>query len=198
MKRFTLCLLILCLALTACSKPAPAKAADGADWDESWITLGNILGVAEPGNGLVLRDNNDALSVNDMYLASWTIGDGTPYTNEDGDEVVLYPARLDVLVYGRKDEAAARETLGDWTARQTEIYDVAGTEEQTHNGQDYAVSVYTCKSAANPYDRGVSAFGVYGDYAVSAELNCQDGFDGDEGAILMDFLDCCHYAAGEE
>lgn len=198
MKRFTLCLLILCLALTACSKPAPAKAADGADWDESWITLGNILGVAEPGNGLVLRDNNDALSVNDMYLASWTIGDGTPYTNEDGDEVVLYPARLDVLVYGRKDEAAARETLGDWTARQTEIYDVVGTEEQTHNGQDYAVSVYTCKSAANPYDRGVSAFGVYGDYAVSAELNCQDGFDGDEEAILMDFLDCCHYAAGEE
>ncbi len=198
MKRFTVCLLALCLTLTACSKPAPAKAADGADWDESWITLGNILGVAEPGNDLTLRDNNDALSVNDMYLASWTIGDGAPYINEDGDEVVLYPARLDVLVYGRRDEAAAREALEDWTARQGSTYDVNSTSEQTCNGQDYTVSAYTCKSDTNPYSRGVSAFGVYGSYAISAELNCQDGFDGDEKAILMDFLDRCHYAAGEE
>ncbi len=198
MKRFILCGAALCLLLSGCAKSSPERAADGADWDESWTTLGNVLGVEEPGNGLTLRDNNDALSVSDMYLASWTIGDGAPYTNEDGDEVVLYPARLDVLVYGRRDEAAAREVLEDWTARQGATYDVAGTEEQTHNGQDYAVSTYACKSAANPYDRGVSAFGVYGDYAVSAELNCQDGFDGDEKAILMDFLDRCHYAAGEE
>lgn len=52
-----------------------------------------------------------------MYLASWTIGEGEPYTNEDGDEVVLYPARLDVLVYGCKDADAAQQALEDWTAR---------------------------------------------------------------------------------
>ncbi len=198
MKRFTFCLLALCLALAGCSKPAPAKAADGADWDESWITLGNVLGVEEPGNGLTLRDNNDALSVSDMYLASWTIGEGAPYTNEDGDEVVLYPARLDVLVYGRRDETAAREALEDWTARQGETYNVASTGEQEHNGQDYAVSAYTCKSDTNPYSRGVSAFGIYESYAISAELNCTDSFAGDEAAILGDFLDRCHYATGEE
>jgi len=195
MKKLMVCLLALCLTLAGCSRPAPAKAADGTDWDESWTTLGGVLGAEEPGNGLVLRDNNEALSVSDMYLASWTVGEGSPYTNEDGDEVVLYPARLDMLVYGRGDEAAAREAVEDWTARQTEIYDVAGTEEQTHNGQDYAVSVYTCKSETNPYSRGVSAFGVYGSYAVSAELNCTDSFAGDEAAILSEFLDGCHYAA---
>lgn len=194
MKRFIPCLLALCLTLTGCSKSAPARAADGADWDEDWITLGNVLGVEAPGNGLVLRDNNDALSVSDMYLASWTIGEGAPYTNEDGDEVVLYPARLDVLVYGRRDEAAAREALEDWIARQGETYDVTASEEQAHNGQAYTVSMYTCKSNTNPYSRGVSAFGVYGSYAVSAELNCEDGFSGDEAAILSDFLDGCHYA----
>ncbi len=195
MKRFISCLLVLCLTLAGCSKPAPAKTADGADWNGDWITLGNVLGVEGPGNDLTLRDNNDALSVSDMYLASWTIGEGAPYTNEDGDEVVLYPARLDVLVYGRRDEAAAREALEDWTARQEETYDVAASEDQEHNGQAYTVSAYTCKSDTNPYSRGVSAFGVYGNYAVSAELNCLDSFAGDEAAILSDFLDGCHYAA---
>jgi len=195
MKKFIVCLLALCLTLAGCSRPAPAKAADGTDWDESWTTLGGVLGVEEPGNGLVLRDNNEALSVNDMYLASWTIGEGTPYTNEDGDEVVLYPARLDLLVYGRKDEAAAREALEDWTARQAEVYDINNTGEQTHSGQEYTVSAYLCKSDTNPYARGVSAFAVYGSCAVSAELNCQEDFDGDEAQILQDFLDGCHYAA---
>ncbi len=195
MKRLPICLLALCLTLTGCSKSAPVKAADGADWDEGWTALGNVLGVEEPGNGLVLRDNNEALAVSDLYLASWTIGDGAPYTNEDGDEVLLYPARLDVLVYGRKDEAAARQALEDWTARQAETYDVSATEEQTRNGQDYTVSTYVCKSETNPYSRGVSAFSVYGSYAISAELNCQDGFTGDEAAILTEFLDGCHYAA---
>ncbi len=195
MKRFIVCLLALCLTLAGCSKPAPAKAADGADWDESWITLGGVLGVGEPGNGLVLRDNNEALSINDMYLASWTIGEGSSYVNEDGDEVALYPARLDVLVYGCKDGDAAGAALEDWTARQADTYDVTAAEEQTHNGQSYTVSTYTCKSDTNPYARGVSAFGVYKNYAISAELNCLESFTEAEAGILSGFLDACHYAA---
>lgn len=195
MKRFTVCLLALCLLLSGCAKTAPEKAADGAAWDESWTTLGGVLGVEEPGHDLELRDNNEALSVTDMYLASRTIGEGAPYTNEDGDEVVLYPARLDVLVYGRKDSAAAQQAVEDWTARQAETYDVAASRKQTCSGQDYTVSTYTCKSETNPYSRGVSAFGVYSDYAISAELNCLDSFTKDEAAILTDFLEGCHYAA---
>lgn len=195
MKRFPVCLLALCLLLSGCTKTAPEKAADGAAWDESWTTLGGVLGVEEPGHDLELRDNNEALSVTDMYLASWTIGEGAPYVNEDGDEVVLYPARLDVLVCGRKDADAAQQALEEWTARQAETYDVTASGKQTCSGEDYTISAYTCKSEANPYSRGVSAFGVYKDYAISAELNCLDSFTEDEAAILTDFLDGCHYAA---
>lgn len=195
MKKRAVCLLALCLLLSGCVKAAPERAADGGVWEETWTTLGGVLGVEEPGHELVLRDNNEALSVTDMYLASWTIGEGAPYVNEDGDEVVLYPARLDVLVYGRRDAEAARQVLADWTVRQAETYDISGTSRQTCNGQDYTVSTYTCKSETNPYDRGVSAFGVYKDYAVSAELNCLNSFTEDETAILTDFLNLCHYAA---
>lgn len=194
MKRFICCLAALCLLLAGCAKSAPEKAADGAAWDGNWTALGGVLGVEEPGHELELRDNNEALSVTDMYLASWTIGEGVPYVNEDGDEVVLYPARLDVLVYGRKDADAAQQALADWTARQAETYDVTDSRTQTCNGQDFTVSAYTCKSETNPYSRGISAFGVYRDYAISAELNCLDSFTEDEAAILTDFLDGCHYA----
>ena len=193
MKKLMICLLILLLA--GCAKAAPERAADGASWNESWTTLGGVLGVEEPGHGLVLRDNNEALSVTDMYLASWTIGEGTPYVNEDEDEVVLYPARLDLLVYGCKDAHAAQQAVDDWTVRQAQTYDISGTSRQTCSGQDYTVSTYFCKSETNPYDRGISAFGVYKDYAVSVELNCLDSFTEDEAAILTDFLRLCHYAA---
>lgn len=195
MKKMLCCGLVLCLLLAGCAKSAPEQAADGASWDEGWTTLGGVLGVEEPGNGLVLRDNNEALSVTDMYLASWTIGEGEPYVNEDEEEVVLYPARLDVLVYGRKDGDAARQAVEDWTVRQAETYDVTGTGEQTCGGQDYAISRYICKSETNPYARGISAFGVYRDYAISVELNCLDSFTEDETDILTDFLNACHYAA---
>lgn len=195
MKKLVCCGLLLCLLLSGCAKAAPERAADGADWSEDWTTLGGVLGAEEPGHGLELRDNNEALSVTDMYLATWTIGEGEPYVNEDGDEVVLYPARLDVLVYGRKDSAAARQAVEDWTARLAETYDVTGAGPQSCNGQDYTVSTYHCKSETNPYARGVSAFGVYRDYAVSVELNCLDSFAEDETSILTDFLSVCHYAA---
>lgn len=195
MKRLICGLAALCLLLSGCGKSAPATAADGSDRDERWTTLGGVLGVEAPGHDLTLQDNKDALSIADMYLASWTIGEGAPYTNEDGDEVVLYPARLDVLVYGRKDSAAAQQAVEGWTARQSETYDVTDSGQQTYNGQDYVVSVYTCKSDSNPYARGVSAFGTFQDYAVSVELNCLDSFTEDERTILTDFLNGCHYAA---
>ncbi len=195
MKQFICCLAALCLLLAGCAQSAPEQAADGAAWDESWTTLGGVLGVEAPGHDLTLQDNKDALSIAGMYLASWTIGEGAPYTNEDGDEVVLYPAQLDVLVYGRKDSAAARQAAEDWTARQAKTYDVTDSGQQTCNGQDYAVFAYTCKSDSNPYARGVSAFGTYKNCAVSVELNCLDSFTEDERTILTDFLNGCHYAA---
>ena len=43
--------------------------------------------------------------------------------------------------------------------------------------------------------RGVSAFGLYGNYVVIAELTCTEEYEGDERQQLARFLDGCHYAS---
>lgn len=186
---------LLALLLSACSV-APSRTADGQSWSEDWVTLGPVLGVEPQEHGLTLLDNNTALTASDMYYAVWTIGEPTPYTNADGDEVDLYPARLDVLVYGCADGEHARAAVEEWTGRQDELYAVAGREDAAYNGQDYLITTYACGSDTNPYSRGVSAFGVCGKYAVSMEFNCLDSFDGDVAEILADFLSGCHYGDG--
>lgn len=195
MKKLICCLAALCLLLSGCSSPTPEKAADGSVWDESWVTIGDVLGVEDPGHGLVLRDNNTALSVKDTYLASWTAGESAPYVNEDGDEVALFPARLDVLVYGCKSAEDAEAELGEWSARLGETYNIKETRELVCNGQSCGLFIYDCISDTNPYSRGAAALGLYGKYAISAELNCLDSFDADEIEIITDFLNACHYAA---
>lgn len=181
-------------ALTGCSI-APSRAADGSAWSEDWITLGPVLGVEPPEHELVLLDNNTALTANDMYYAAWAIGEAESYTNSDGKEISLYDAQMDVLVCGCGDAERARETVEDWKSRQDGIYAATDRREESHNGQSYTIAAYKCGSETNPYSRGVSAFGVCGKYAVSAELNCRDAFAEDEAEILADFLDGCHYGA---
>lgn len=180
--------------LAGCSAP-PAQAADGAAWSEEWTTLGSVLGVETPENGLVLQDNNTALAAADMYYACWTAGEPDAYINEDGDEVQLYDARLDLLVCGCKNAEDARATIAEWQARQQETYTLGEGAAESFNGQEYTVTAYACGSETNPYSRGVSAFTVAGSYAVSAELNCREGFAGSETEMLAEFLARCHYSA---
>ncbi len=182
-------------ALTGCSV-APSQAADGSEWSEDWITLGPVLGVEPPEHGLTLLYNNTALTANDMFYAAWTIGEAESYTNADGEEIDLYEAQLDVLVYGCADAEHAQAAVEEWQGRQDELYTAVDRREETWNGQDYALSDYECGSETNPYSRGASAFGVCGKYALSFELNCRDAFDGNEADILEDFLCGCHYGAG--
>ena len=47
MKKLICCGLFLCLMLSGCAKDAPQTAADGTSWDESWTTLGSVLGMEE-------------------------------------------------------------------------------------------------------------------------------------------------------
>jgi len=63
------------------------------------------------------------------------------------------------------------------------------------NGQEYTVLAYDCGSETNPYERGVSAFGVYRSFVVVAELTCTEDYTGDEQALLAEFLNGCHYSA---
>ena len=173
----------------------PTRAADGMAWDEEWTILGSALGVEEPGNGLSLLDNNAALTYQDIYYATWTIGEPSAYINAEEDEVDLYPAQLYLLLQGCKDAENAQKAIDEWSGLQKEIYSIVESKTETHNGQEYTVYIYETGSDTNPYARGVSAFAVREHYALNAELSCQDSFEGDVEMILAKFLESCHFNA---
>lgn len=185
---------ILCLCLAGCGTVLiPEKAADGADWDENWVTVGGIVGVDTPG-GMEARENNEALSANGMYYATWSIGEPVPYTNADGDEAQLYDAQVYLLLGGSKSAELAEDTLAQWQELARQQYSIEATDTQTHNGQEFAVITYTFDSETNPYARGASAYGVYRNYAVSVEFACRQDCEGSAVQLLSQFLDNCHYA----
>ena len=173
----------------------PSAAADGAAWDKNWEMMAKVVGIEAPGDGLTLLTNNSVLAGEDTYYASWTVGEPSPYTNAEGDEVDLYPAQLYVLLYGCADQAAAESACADFLAREQETYTVQDQRTEEHNAQRYTVLDYTGGSAGNPYGRGSSAFAVRGNYVLVAELLAQDSFDGDVSRMLSAFLDGVHYSA---
>ena len=71
--RVTAALALVLLCLTGCAV-APSQTSDGGSWSEDWVTLGPVLGVEPQEHGLVLLDNNTALTASDLYYAAWTIG----------------------------------------------------------------------------------------------------------------------------
>ncbi len=181
------------LGLSGCSQ-YPEQAADGTPWDSNWTMLGSVLGAEEPGNGFSLLDNYSVLTGEDIYYAAWVAGDSSAYTNEDNEEVEVYDAQLYLLAAGCADASFAQQNLDEWISKEQETYTVTETWNETRNGQEYTLLAYECGSNTNPYSRGISAFTVYGTYAISAELACQEDFTGQERDILLQFLDGCHYS----
>ena len=193
--RYALFAAALCLTLAGCAAaPPPEEAADGSVWGDSWVTVGGVVGVDTPED-MDHRENNEALAVNGMYYAAWSIGEGRPYTNEDGEDAELYDAQIYLLLDEHRSAQEAGNTLNQWMALAQRQYTVAQTAEETYNGQDFTVITYSFDSETNPYARGASAFGIYGGYAISVELACQEDFDGDAAQLLARFLEHCHYAA---
>ena len=173
----------------------PTRADDGSPWDQSWEMLGTVLGVEDPGNGFTLLNNDTALAGNDTYYASWVAGEKRDYTNAEGKAVDLYPGQIYLLMYGCGDEEQAAEAKKDWMDRERSTYQIREEREETRNGQVYSMLIYDCGSATNPYSRGISAFGLFGNYVVIAELTCTEDYQGDEQALLGSFLDGCHYGS---
>ncbi|MEY8387963.1 hypothetical protein AALC17_11820 [Oscillospiraceae bacterium 38-13] len=196
MKKQGWMILCLCglLCLTGCGTPAPNTAADGSAWDESWVTIGNVIGVETP-EGMTFRENSDALSAKGMYYATWSIGDAAPIVNEDGEDAQIYDAQVYLLLAGYDDTSKAEDTMKEWLDMAYGQYAVDAEAVETCNGQEFTVIIYTYTSETNPYAYGASAYGAYGNYAVSVELSCQENFDGSALEILADFLEHCHYAA---
>lgn len=186
-------LLVISIVLSGCVRLPPEKAADGLDWNENWVTVGYVLGVDTPV-GLTPQENNEALSANGMYYATWSIGKATPYVNAEGEDATLFDAQVYVLLAGADSAEKAEGTMENWLTMAQGQYDVNQTTTEVCNGQAFAVITYTYASEDNPYSCGASAFGVYRNYAISVELSCQKDFSGDPQEILLDFLNHCHYS----
>lgn len=181
------------LYLTGCGANPPTETVDGTPWSEDWLTLGNVLGVGELGHGLTYQID---LAAKKMHYASWSIGEARSYTTAEGIETELYDAQLVLLLERTRTAKSAREKADEWLEMAEEVYTVVDIAQETYNGKEFTVVTYTFPpSDINPFTRGISAFTVCGTCAVSAELSCQDTFEGDAGEILADVLAQCHYAA---
>ena len=196
MKKFAVWLLAgaVGLSLAGCVQHVPDAAADGSDWNESWVTVGGIVGVETP-EGLTNLENRSPVSSNELHYATWSIGDAEPFVNEDGKDMEIYDAQMFLVLAGFRKTAEAKETAAEWLELASERYNIETTAAETYNGQEFTVITYTYSSETNPYARGASAYGVYRNYAINAELSCREEFDGDAQTVLADFLENCHYAA---
>jgi len=195
MMKKTFLLIVICgvlACLTGCGGRMPTMAVDGTPWSKDWITLGQALGVEEPGHGLTLRDDKAA---KDMCYTAWSIGEAQPYVNALGEETNLYDAQLVLLLKASGTAEEAQMNVDEWLDLAAEHYIITDTAQQTFNGQEFTVLTYTFASDTSPFARGVSAFSTFDTWAISVEFACQDTFEGDAGEIMADFLDHCHYAA---
>lgn len=193
-KKLLILLLAVCVCLAGCAAPAPEAAADGSAWSDRWVTVGGIIGVDTP-DGIDPQENSEALAVQGMYYAAWSIGEAEPYINEDGSDAQLYDAQIYLLLAGYSAAEKAEESAAEWQALANNRYAVEQTLATACNGQDLTVLTYAFDSETNPYARGASAFGVYRNYAVSVEISCREDFMGNPLEILTDFLEHCHYRA---
>ena len=194
----TFLILLSLILLAGCGARYPAETSTGEPWDKSWEILGSVLGVEELGGDFTLLDNNAILTTQDTYLATWVCGEAKDFVNAEGADADLYEAELFVLLQGCKDEENAQLAIDAWMELARESYDFSEPRTEVYNGQAYTVLTYTVDSETNPYCRGVSAFAVFENYAVNAEITCAPTYSGDEAAILADFLGGCHYAAADK
>ncbi len=185
--KFLLCLISIALLLSGCSSTSSTQEETGP------LTIGGILKVNNTNDRLILSDNKDVLSSDGLYYASWVLGDARPYENSDGDTIDLYDAQLYLLLEEFVSSEKALSNLDTWIDREKAAYDILSEEEVTCNGQAYTLFIYKCTHEDNPYDHGVSAFGVHDKSAVCIELTCTEDFAEDPKAILTEFLENCTY-----
>lgn len=195
---FVIC--ILCIAIFSLagyfytSSPIVQNRED--TWSNSgFLKVGHNLVIKNSYNGLSLLDNKDALSANGLYYAAWTMGGSEPYKNSEGQTVDLYDAQLYLVLSEHKNSVEADNDMVKWLDAGKKNYEVLTEEEIICNEQLYSLITYNCVNEENPYDRGISAFGVYNNDTVCIELTCCGNFEGDLRTILLSFLDNCTYGS---
>lgn len=179
------------LFLIGCAS-TPQETADGQKWSDDWTEIGTTVGVDAPKK-FTLLDNKEALAADGLYYATWVDGNSIPYENSDGDTIDLYDAQLYLLTNEAISEENANTSRDTWLSAARTNYEVITEDTVTLNGQSYTLITYNCTNKDNPYDHGVSAFGVCGTTAVCAELTCLENYSEDLETLLTDFLNSCHY-----
>ena len=186
------CILCIAAALSGCASLSSGNNND-TDVISKDVQIGKSLTVHNADTRLKLLSNLDTLSADGLYYASWAAGSSEPYENSDGDTVDLYDAQLYLLLGEFKSSDAAQQNMDTWfTAGQTN-YSTTDEETVTCNGQSNTVVTYNFDNEENPYERGVSAFGVHQNLAVCIELTCRENYQEDLYEMLITFLDNCTY-----
>ena len=179
------------LLLIGCAS-TPQETADGQKWSDDWTKIGTTVGVDAPKK-FTLLDSKEALAADGLYYATWVDGNSIPYENSDGDTIDLYDAQLYLLTNEAISEENANTSRDTWLSAAKTNYEVITEDTVTLNGQSYTLITYNCTNEDNPYDHGVSAFGVCGTTAVCAERTCLENYSEDLETLLTDFLNSCHY-----
>lgn len=179
------------LALCGCSETNKSTLSTEADGS---IKAGNYLTISPAPAPLTLLDSKDTLTADELYYASWTVGDSTKYKNEDGQTVDLYKAQAAMVAAERDDAPAARKDIESWRSASEDNYDISSSETEEIGGQEYEIITYTMKNPKSPWKGGVSAFGAAGKTAVCTELTYQDGFSENPEELLAKLLECFHYS----
>lgn len=190
--KFSFCILCITLILSGCSI-FPSKEKKDTWADSGYAAIGHYLTVKNSGSGLSLLENMDVLSADGLYYAAFTMGTPEPYENSDGDTVDLYDAQLYLVLGEYSNSTNAQNNMDKWLTAAKDNYQVLSEEEITCNGQPYSLITYRFINEANPYDRGISAFGINKNNAICIELTCRENFEDDLKTLMIDFLNHCTY-----
>ena len=155
----------LILFLTSCTS-TPKNAADGQKWQEEWTKIGTSIGIEVPDQ-LTLLEQKDTLAADGLYFLT--------------DEA--------------ESKEKAKKRYDVWLSAAKENYNVDTEKSVTLNGQTYTLITYSCTSKDNPYDHGISAFGICGTTTVCTEFTCLENYTQDLESLLTEFLNGCHFAA---
>ncbi len=182
-------LILFCIIMEGCTFSQPAQ--DPID-DSGNVAVGHSFIVKNTDERLSISEKKDALSADGLYYATWVSGNSEAYKNSEGDTVDLYDAQLYLLLNETKSGESAKHNMETWLAAARTNYAVTKKEETVNNGIHYTLLTYDCKSKESPYDRGISAFGTFGENAVCIELTCRADFEEDLEDMLTGFLDNCY------
>ncbi len=193
MKRFLVLVLIMsAIFLTGCKGLAKSDM-QGNEWSESWIELGMILGVEEPAGNFTFLEANDAVALNGISYASWISGEQKTYINSESEEVTLYDTEAYVLLKDFSDSESAKAAVEEWKGLEEISYTLSEGKTITCSGQEF-IFYELAPIEESPYYKGIAAFSVYNNTALSVEMMFQEeSVNGEK--LLKSFLESFHYRA---